>query len=503
MKGQRIKRMLEFIERKPFHHLLSYSLVLGLVVCFFSTGFFHPDEHFSIIELMNLKLGNVEMGIFNWDVTLKMRSFLQPFFYFILYKATSGLGLNDPFVFTFLIRFLGFALGVYSLYRLAQTKELISSERGRKITFVLMAFSWYTPFIFARTSSENLSSSFFLLTLSMIFSLSQNKRAWWVGLFWALSFGLRFQMGIAVAGAFFWALWQRKVSLLTFLKMALAFLGGMALLLAVDRWGYGEWVFTPWNYLRENLVHSRVSEFGVSPWYYYFSKGLLKGIPPVGLIYLLSLLLYIWKFPKSLLTWVVVPFILVHSAIGHKEVRFLFFVYLLIPFMFYQLWENFNGAQLQGQRVLPSFFLRLTLFINFVALGWVTLTPAHGPLAVYRWLYQNTGPQPKLYTLYQENNQHLTLSLPFYLKSGTQLIPTSLESFKKRSVSGKDQPLMITSRYEEREKMAQLKHCSIEFSIYPAWALRNNWFRWRDRSSIWTIWKCGRPLEKTLGQFRP
>ena len=502
MKGQKTKLILEFIEQRPFSHLLTYSLILGLVICYFSTGFFHPDEHFSILELMNLKLGNVDLSLFNWDVTLKMRSFLQPFLYFSFYKLFSGLGLSDPFLFSFLIRFFGYFLGVYSLYRLTQTKELISCNRGQKLTFILMAFTWYTPFIFARTSSENLSSSLFLLSLPLFLSLNRKWKVWLVGLLWALSFGLRYQMGIAVGGAFLWALWGKRLNFLIFLQMAVSFLIGMSILLVVDYWGYGEWVFTPWNYLRENLIHSRVSEFGVSPWYYYFTKGLLKGIPPLGVIYFISLVFYVWKFPRSLLTWIVVPFVLVHSAIGHKEVRFLFFVYLLLPLMFYQLWEKANGAKLKKGPFF-SWALRLTLVVNFGSLLWVTFTPAHGPLKVYKWLYRNTPSQTTLYTLFQENKQHLTLSLPFYLRPGTKLVPTNLDHLSKRSKGEENPRILITSRYEERERVSKLNQCSIQFSIYPSWALKNNWFNWRDRSSVWTIWNCGNPSKKTLTQFRP
>ncbi len=64
-----------------------------------------------------------------------------------------------------------------------------------------------------------------------------------------------------------------------------------------------------------------------APWIFKYA------IPPIGLCILVAFGLLLWKKPKHVLVWCIAPFILAHTFIGHKEVRFLYPLVDLVPWM--------------------------------------------------------------------------------------------------------------------------------------------------------------------------
>ena len=102
---------------------------------------------------------------------------------------------------------------------------------------------------------------------------------------------------------------------------------------AADTWLYGESCFTPWNYLRENLIYDRISTFGSDPWYYYLKSVTAEGLVLFGVLALAAVALFCWRWRWHPVTWMVLPFVLFHQMVGHKEARFLFPLLPLVPYM--------------------------------------------------------------------------------------------------------------------------------------------------------------------------
>ena len=108
----------------------------------------------------------------------------------------------------------------------------------------------------------------------------------------------------------------------------------LALGLAVDRWGYGEWTLAAWNYAFRNFGEDRAAlEFGALPWYGYLFVLAHGPFAPLNLL-LAGVAVVAWvRHPRHLLTWATAPLVIAQCAIAHKELRFLFPIAMLSPLL--------------------------------------------------------------------------------------------------------------------------------------------------------------------------
>ncbi|GEM_PF-1728510 len=465
-------------QKKP-RSLLLLGIIFGLFPALFSIGFHHPDEQFSILELMNYKLGNVSADIFNWDFHLKIRPFFQVAIYTSIYKFFGVLGLENPFHFSALIRFFNYALGVFSFYCLIFSPLITLSQDQRKKLLLIVLSLWFVPYIMVRTSSESLSISLFLLGLSFYTLEKKSGNFFIMGLLMGLSFATRFQMGISAFSFFLWLIFIKGKSFWrasTFMCVGVVL--GAASLMLFDYWGYGDLVFSPWNYLRENLINQKVNSFGVKPFYYFFTKGLVKGGVFPALLCLMGAIVFLRKNIRSPWPWIMLPYLVVHSLIGHKEVRFLNFLYVLTPILAYMSWDHFK---FKGRGIL----LKLAIGINIILLFRVFFFPVYKPLVIYRYIFDNIPSTEKIYTPTSSSKAPLTLQMRFYTKSERKLIGKSFDELGQY-----DNPFhLLTSRFDERRFAYNLGCHELE-SLYPKWVYEFNYFNWLKRSAIWTLWSC-------------
>ena len=466
---------------------LYISGFLGIIVCYFSQGFHHPDEHYSTIELMSFFKTGVPHPLFGWDVLLHIRSTIQPALYLVIEKFFNMLNMTNPFFISYFFRLASFTLSATGLFYFCHTKDFFSNiknEEESQSMYLFALLCWFVPYYFARTSSENMSLGFFLLAASL---LVQYRLFFISGILFCLSFATRFQVAIPVGMTFIWFFYQKKNLILK--KSILLILGltlGLLFMYLIDSYFYQEWTFTPWNYFRENILKSRVNEFGVHPWYFYFTKSIEKGAGPIGLVLLLTYLYSIIKKPKSYLVLITVPFWLIHNLIGHKEVRFLQFIYILTPLMLFDL-RQYWFPYLKNKFV-RKLFIPLLLVINVIFLVQILLSPAYKPILAYQYLY-NYEDQKVIYTPTWDNHPPLNLMMKYFVKEGVELTPENLNTL----IEIKNEPLKIlTSTFYEYEQFQQ-KGCLLNFSIYPQWLLDLNPFSFRKRSALWSLWECNPP----------
>lgn len=459
--------------------LLFFALALAIIPAIFSVGFHHPDEQFSVLELMNYKLGNVGPGIFNWDFHLKIRPFFQVALYTLYYHTLSLLSLDNPFFITGAIRYLNLAFGIYSIYFLVHSRNFFLEEKAKKQAFLIVLFTWFVPYILVRTSSESLSTSFALLGLGLFGDRKSSLKMSLAGVLLGLSFATRFQMGIVALSMFIWlAIFHFKESTKEIVLFCLGVIFGALLLTPFDYWGYGEWVFSPWNYLRENLLEGKVNTFGVKPPWFFISKGLVKGAVFPALLCLTGTVFYLKKNIRSVWPWVVIPYFVIHSLIGHKEVRFLNFLYVLTPLFTFLIWQD---LKFKGKKLI----LILAVLTNAVALVRVFFFPVYKPLKIYRTIYHSIPVEKNLFTLKPDAGAPLSLQMRFYVKNGQRLRAIDRETARKM----KEGYYLVTSRFDER-KIADDLGCKEVDSIYPQWVYNWNYFNWLKRSAIWSLWLC-------------
>ena len=162
------------------------------------------------------------------------------------------------------------------------------------------------------------------------------------GIFFGLSFTFRFQLGFVVMFCWLWMVFIEKIKFSKALGMAVGVVMMIFLQVLVDYWGYGQWTFTPWNYVYDNLVLIEKGKDNhllpyVYPWWGYFKFSFMKGVPPLSLFLMASQLLFWYKRPLHLLTWATLPLLIIHSMISIKAMRYLFPIAILTPLTLLEL----------------------------------------------------------------------------------------------------------------------------------------------------------------------
>jgi len=445
-----------------------FSLIPFVLSAYFSDGFLHPDEHYQILELLNLKISSVwKPEIFNWDFGLQIRSWFQVFVYFILSKISL---IKNPFALALLFRMFNGLLGFLSIYLLFKNED---DQETFHQQIMLVSWTWFIPFMFVRTSSESLSTSLFIIG-AYFFLKGNSKRLLLSGIFWGMSFLCRFQMGIPILFANIWYLITKK-DVKGFVLHSFAVLVMIGVGAVIDRWGYGNWVFTPYQYFIANIIKSRASEFGTEPVWFYLTQSLVKGGLPLAIMLLVGTYLYWEKKPMGFWTVVTFSFFLVHSLIPHKELRFLFFVYVLSAY--------FTSKMLRYGGRLNTIMWKIAMFTNFIFLSKTMFTPAHSTVELYKFI--NKQKIETYFTPLNSDGSYFKLTMPFY--EGRRVGTRGVEiKTNEGALAGN----FITTTYREYEVFKKLKSCENIFSNHSKWVLEKNYFKWRERSAILSVWNC-------------
>lgn len=378
---------------------IAISAALHFLAAHFSTGYHHPDEHFQILEFANSKLGGTPVATLPWEYGARLRPWFQPALVAIILRALRAVGLTNPFAAAEVLRFLHGALGLaalWTLWRTLKEQGWLEGPAARRAA-VATAGLWFLPYLNVRTSSESLSGSLLLLGCAAILRFS-SLRAWLAGLALGLAFEARFQTAAAsfplLALMYFGptpnptaTLTSRRARLrflpLTLLGLAMAFALGRA----ADAWGYGEWVWTPWNYFRVNLLEGKAAEWGTKPAWAYLGM-VAQTLPPVSLA-VIAAYLWLWiRRPLHPLTALSLPFVLLHCAIGHKETRFLFPIAGLTPAVLALAWSALPPLPARATFWLRRVGLSVGLAVNVAGLCVLTFRPIRHELLIMEWFHR-------------------------------------------------------------------------------------------------------------------
>ncbi len=353
-----------------YHWILFIATIVFGITAWNSHGHFCADEHFQIIEFARLKMGINKPVDMPWEFKEQIRSTIQPVICFFLFKCFNFVNITDLFVIGFLLRLLTAAFAIYSIHRfIICTEHLIQNKNARIAYYVLSYFIWFIPFISVRFSSETWGGLFFLNALTVHFnSKQQASKSLLIGCMLGLSFLFRFQTAFASLGFVLWLIVVDKMNMKELGKLIVGSLISLLIGFLIDRWFYGNFVFTPWNYFYANLVKDIASVFGVSPWYEYFR--LLWILPGhfLGVLIMLSFLLLLFTKPKNIAVWCILPFFIVHSLIPHKEERFLFPMVYLLPILLISAYEKL-AELIQGKVLIILNFLFIAFFITLNSAG--------------------------------------------------------------------------------------------------------------------------------------
>jgi phosphatidylinositol glycan class B len=452
-----------------------------LIAAFFSKGFYHFDEHFQILEFAQLKLARSLPTELPWEFHAKMRSALQPTIVLWVHKILRIINLEDPFIATLVLRILTAVLTWATTVKLL--KAFAKEVPEKWLTDFVIPFSflfWLSVFNGVRFSSENWGGLFFALGLCWA---HQVRRTFWAevfsGFLLGISFLSRFQMGLMILGLVAWLVFIKKDRLRQLLPIGLGFGIVLILGLALDHTFYGDWPVTFWNYFKQNIIEGKAAQFGVQPWYEYFRILFIDLIPPFSIFFIFGLLAFFWLYPRHIITFSLLPFLLIHMGLGHKEARFLFPILYFFPVI---LGLGFSALSLKLYLnvYLKSFLKRLVLVfwgVNGVLLLVVMFHPADKDTELYEAIYR-ANPDKLLIT--KENPfSRAGFDLKYYQRPGLNILTTAPgEETERDSVK----TLVVTL-----DSDAMSHSDKVIYRSAPDWIQRFNFNHWLDRTKLWVV----------------
>lgn len=358
------------------------ALAVLLAAAWFSTGFHGPDEHYQVIAFAQASLGRIGTEFLPWEYGARIRSTLLPAVCMAVFRAADGVGIHSPFILAFLLRLLTALLAFAVVRHFVDTVRPLLPVALRHPFLLLSFFLWFLPFQFVRFSGETWSGLFLLLAFAQLLGNKQNRTAFVIaGLSLGLAFLCRPPVLAAAAGLIGWkAFVDRAVPrnlLTTIAAWVLVVLAGIAL----DSWFYGQLTFTAWNYFRLGILAPPNPAFIEYPWWYYYAWTFKYAIPVFGAAILLAFALVCAQRPRHPLTWLLVPFLLFHMLVPHKELRFLYPLAGLVPYLLILGWESAMGrwpAVVLRMRKSPFAMPAAVLiaFVNLFALVVAVSMPA-------------------------------------------------------------------------------------------------------------------------------
>lgn len=470
--------------KSSLHVPIIFCLVM-LLYAMWSVGFLHPDEHYQVIEYMNVFLGRFESSILS---PLEWKEMMRPWFQAIIYsgpisalRALVGL---YPFFEVTLMRFFSAALALCWLVPLINEVLARNHTKYQGIRKQLALIFFVVPvFIFVlsvRTSSDSVAAHLFLIGLTRLglpFQLHthQVRRLIEFSLLGGLAILVRYQMVMWVGLCFLWFLFGRKWHWRDVIVWGVVSLVIASLELPFNYWGRGQWYSSSLNHIDQNIFHGVAATFGTLPWWGYFKIFLLQGAPPFSLLYLYLSMRHCVRERRSLLTLLMVVSFAFFSAISHKEGRFLTPTIFLLPFVL--------------ALVVPILKTRLVLIVGGLQLLITLIMSAHPtyrPIIAYESIAQHLGAGETIAVMKDRAGKELKFELHHYQKTPWQTVTYTPQS------TG----LVVSSTYVQYQEL-KTRGCQLLRLSYPEFLLANNSFKWRDRSNIWGVWKC-QDLAKSL-----
>ena len=300
----------------PASALLVLAAVIRVTTSIWDQGLVWPDEVFQTLEQAHrFAFGK---GIIPWEFRDGARSWLYPGIIGLFWKAAGALGVTSALTLVRLAK-LGMAalavLGVWAGMRLARLKggpraELLAALFGA-LCPVLVVFG-------SRCTTESASGPLVVASALLIEGVSRRRNALLAGASMAIAALFRYQNGILAAGFFLVLLGRRRW------RDAFTYLGGGLFVAALG--GLLDW--KTWGApFRPLLVYVKFNttggadRWGTSP-FSFFSDHLATS---VGLSYvILALGFFVAAASVSRgIALVVLLYVVAHSAVPHKELRFI------------------------------------------------------------------------------------------------------------------------------------------------------------------------------------
>ncbi len=482
---------------KLFWFLVIVSAITG---AYFNVGYYHPDEHYQILEFAGYLSGIVTPESLPWEFHHQMRPSLQPIIAYIVHQFSLLIvGEHNPVLWTFLLRLLSAVFSIFTTYQFVKSFEKELKEDYQKWFWLFSFFSWFTVFLHVRFSSEAWAENFWLL--GIVFLLKKNKtfqNTFWAGIFLGLSFVFRYQLAFAILGILTWIVYFDSSKWKKLLSIALG--GGTILLFSIllDSWFYGNWVIAPYHYFYQNLILKKVTYFGTEPWYYYFVQIFISKTMIINLFYLVTFFFFLFYYPKHLLTWTIIPFLIIHFIITHKELRFLYPLWGFLPFMLMKFFEYIKLDKIPYYKI----FLYVLFSIHIPPLLVTLIQYNSMNILVYEIIWKNYDEKEPTIIFIKENIHDLPCKvinnreaqsqclLPRIYLNNTGIISSYYCEGDSIVLDENKYKRMFIIYYDFKDKKNIPKQYKRVYSFYPEWLITYfNFGGWVNRTSFLEIYE--------------
>lgn len=304
---------------------LGLGAVLRLHAAFTDHGLYWPDEIYQSLEPAHRLIWGY--GLVAWEFIDGARNWALPGFVAFWFMLAKAFGLDTPPQYLGLIRIVFVALSVgsaWGVYRLA--KSFGADEWPAAAAAAALMLCAPSIYFAHRAMAENASALPVVLGLWLTLrpdALPKEHR--WGAALLAVAVLLRLQCGLFCVGvlAILLIRRQRRPALEVFGVLCVGALAYGAL--DAFTWSTapgakaGGWFHSAVKYLQFNLIEGKASGWGTSPWHFYAHR-LYTSMPGLCVALAAGLVLGVRK--AASLVALGVLFVAAHSAIPHKELRF-------------------------------------------------------------------------------------------------------------------------------------------------------------------------------------
>ncbi|XJO72856.1 hypothetical protein BDV3_003923 [Batrachochytrium dendrobatidis] len=309
--------------------ILGWLLIFRVNNALLVKTYFDPDEFWQSLEVAHSYVFGY--GYLTWEWSLKIRGFAHPLLFAAVYKILQVLSLDDTFFLTIAPRIVQgciAAIGDFFTFLLAYRLFGMATAFW---TIAAVLLSWFNYFCLVRTYSNSLEACLTSIALyywpwsrDEVQGNRPTRRNFRISLiFAALSCIVRPTSAILWIFLGTSLLFRKSIRIYAVVNdVLITMIAAIGVSSAIDFQFYQTWTFTPYEFLKLNVLQNIAEFYGGHPFHWYFTQGI-----PVVLLTLLPIT--VWgvlhtQYPREReCFWMCLWTVFCLSLQKHKEFRFL------------------------------------------------------------------------------------------------------------------------------------------------------------------------------------
>ncbi len=364
-------RLIDFLQAQNKIKLVFLFGVFLVLSALSSVGWLQPDEHARVMEPAHQLVYGFATLPWEFSQSMPLVSYLLAVIHAPILFVTKSLHLSGLQEAAVLRLFAGVICStkILSMYWILRSFNFT----GRALVMLMLLFVLgpYGPVMLVRTSQENYGVTALLASVAIFLHFKnitgKYLPAFFVGFLLALSVSFRLQIGVTALFLGFYML--RVFADRRALMFLLGCLAGFVPLAIVDYYTFKTPFLPAWNYFKYALSdEDGATAWGSENWYWYFKEFFTTWFPPLSPLLLIFALKGLKEF--FLLQVLVIPYLIIHVILGHKEMRYMA---PILPWIFIATALGFYSFRFKGQKFCDYFFHKLAVSKGFRTITYTLL----------------------------------------------------------------------------------------------------------------------------------